>query len=97
MSFCKIYDVDVIANARTVGSMIVVAEYAQFFADTDGGLGQVWDKVLGNAVGQFSYFGGWVCPYRVEITENDLFERSAGMNGIFNNFFANLFGIAVGR
>ena len=34
MSFCKIYDVDVIANARTVGSMIVVAEYAQFFADT---------------------------------------------------------------
>ena len=87
MGLGKVYDIDVVADAGTVGGVVVVTEYAQFLADADCGLGEVRDEVLRNTVGELADFSRRVCPDGVEVTEDDALERRAGVDDIGDDFF----------
>ena len=54
VSFSEVDHVDKVANTRAVGSVVVVAEHAQFRANADGCLRKIGDKVLRHAVGKFA-------------------------------------------
>ena len=97
VSLGQVDHVDVVANARPVGRVIVVAEYAQLLADTDSRLGEVGNEVLGNTVGQLADFGTGVSSDGVEVAEDNRFERSVGVERVFDNLLADLFRVAVGR
>ena len=47
VSLSEVYDIDVVADTTAVGSIVVIAEDAQFLADTDSCLGYVRNEVSG--------------------------------------------------
>ena len=90
MGFGKVNNIDIIANAGTVGSVIVVAEHCQLRTQPCGSLCQERHQILRHPVGQLAYVSRRVSAYGVEIAQQDALERSARCYHILNNFFRNL-------
>ena len=70
MGLGKIYYINVIADAGSVGSIIIIAKDTQALADARCGLGDERYKVIWDAVGQLPYMCRGVCTNWVEIPEN---------------------------
>ena len=66
---CKIDDVDVVAHARTVGSLVVIAENLESFEPADGDLGDVGDEVVRDALRVFADVAAFVRANRVEVAQ----------------------------
>ena len=97
VSLSQVDNIDVVADAGTVRRVIVVTEYTQLFADTHSSLCQIRDQVLRNAVRQFADLCCRMCSDRVEVTQDDALERSAGMDRVADDLFVDLFCISVWR
>lgn len=69
MRFGKIDDMDVIADARTVRRVVVVAEYAQAVSLANGDLTNKWHEVVWDAVGVFAYPTAWVRADGIEVAQ----------------------------
>ncbi len=97
MCFGKIHDIDEVTNARSVGSVIVVAENAKFLSDSDSSLGQIGNEVLGHTIGEFSDLCRRVCADRIEIAKQNALERCAGIDHVSDYFLTDLLGVTIGR
>ena len=47
----QVDDVDVVADARAVGGVVVITEDAELLTDASGGLRQIGDEVLRHTIG----------------------------------------------
>ena len=93
----QVYYVDIVTNTRTVRSIIIITEYAQFFTDAHCCLSKEWNQVLRNTVRKFTNQSCWMCTNRIEITQHHCMDRRTRSNGIADNFFINLLRITVWR
>ena len=93
----QIDDVDVVADAGAVGRRIVVAEDAQAFADPGGGLRHIGDQVLGYAARKLADQGRGMRADRVEVAQGDAPQTGMGGDGVAQDVFGDLFGVAVRR
>ena len=93
--FSQVDYIDIVADAGPVGSIVIVAEYAQFLTDTHRSLSQIRDQVLRNTVRQFADLCSRMSTDRVEVAQDDALERSICMNSITDDLFVDLFGITI--
>ncbi len=54
MSLGKVYNVDIVADAAAVGSVVVIAKHGEFFTNACGGLSEIGHKVLRHTEGKLS-------------------------------------------
>ena len=71
MPLRKIDDVDVVAYARAVGGVVVIAEHLESFEPADGDLGDVGDEVVRDPIRVFADETGLVGTDRVEVAQED--------------------------
>ena len=69
MGLGKVHDVYVVAQARPVGSGVVIAEYAQAGPLAYGCLGDEGNQVVGHSARQLAYQGRRMGPDGVEIAQ----------------------------
>ena len=69
MSVGQIDHVDVVTHAGTVMGVIVITEYTQFLAHSDGRLCNVGHEVVGDAVGILANQAALMCTDGVEVAE----------------------------
>ena len=74
MSFCKVYDVDIVPEAGPVRGGVVVPENRKTFPLSDCGLGDERNQIVGHSAGKLADKGGWMGADRVEIAEEDSFD-----------------------
>ena len=67
MRFGEVNNIDIVADAGTVGRVVVVAEHGELLADAGSGLCEVWHQVLGHSEGQLADASRRVGADRVEI------------------------------
>ena len=96
MSLGEVDDVDVVADAGSVGGIVVITEDTELLADADSGLGEVRDEVLGNAIGHLSDDGGGMRADGVEITQEDGLDGRTAGHGVLDDFLVDLLGVAIG-
>ena len=75
--------------------VVIVSEHTQFLTDTHGRLRQIGNQVLRHTVRHFTDKCRRMCTDRVEITQQDGLYRRTALDGVRDDFFVNLFGIAV--
>ena len=66
--------VDVVAHARAVRGVVVVAEHLEFLADARRRLADVGHEVVRDAVGVLADEPGFVCAHRVEVAQDGYVE-----------------------
>ena len=71
--------------------------YIMYRIAIDGGLCEIWDEVVGHAIGQLADFGRRMCAHRVEIAKQDALDIDTGMDIVGDDFLTHLLGVAVGR
>ena len=97
VSLGKVGDIDVVTDAGSIGSMVVVAKNIQFLTDTHCRLANVWKQVLRNATGKFADLSCRMSTDGVEIAENDGVETYTSVEIVLDDLLGNLFGVAVRR
>lgn len=98
MHCCSICD-DVVANAGSVRSGVVVAENFEtsFAVLSDSHLGEQGEKVSGLATRVFTDLARFVSTGRVEVSQTDSAELGVGIADITDDDFAHPLGSAVDR
>ena len=92
----KVDDVDVVANGGSVTGRVVVAVDLKGSAQAGRTLGDEGHQVLGHAKRKLSDAGRRMGSDGVEVAQgNDL--ETEGSDGVAQDFFAHLLGVAVGR
>lgn len=71
VTFGQIADMDVVADARSVPSRIIVAEDGEFLQPPDRNLCDIRHEVVGDAVGIFAHQTGFMCTDGVEVPEQE--------------------------
>ena len=71
MAGAKVADVDVVANARAIWGVVVVAKDVNSLALAHGNLSHVRNQVVWNACRIFSDEAGLVSANRIEVSEQD--------------------------
>ena len=69
MALRQVDDMDIVADSRSVGSIIVVAEYVDLLQLAGSHLGHVREQVVGNSLGIFSDHAALVRSDRVKIAK----------------------------
>ena len=96
VSLGQVVDVDVVADAGSVRSVVIVAEDGQLLAYAGRCLGQVWHEVLRHSVGEFADAGRRVCADGVEVAQQDAADGSAGGDDVLDYLLGDLLGGAIG-
>ena len=73
----QIDDINEVADAGSVGSVIVIAEYGEKRAYACSCLGEIWNKVLRHSYGEFADFSRGMCPDWIEVSEQYAFDGRA--------------------
>ena len=97
MCLCQINHVNVIPDTRTVRCVVIIAKYFQFTSQADSRLRNIWQKIIGHAIGQFTYLSRRMGTNRIEITQQNRRQGMIGIDSIRNDIFCYLFRIAVRR
>lgn len=92
---CDVGDVQVIADARAVSSVVVVAENLQLLAFSAGDLCHDGDQVVGRVVRQFAILARHVGSDGVEIAQGDAVQLGMYLREKVDHLFANLFRVGV--
>ena len=71
MALCQVHHVDIVADAGSVGSVIVVSEDMDDGKLADGYLGNIGQQVVGDALGIFADQAALVSADGVEVAEQD--------------------------
>ena len=92
----KVYDVEVVANGRSVACRVIIAVHLQGSAQARSALRDERDKVLGHAQRQLTDAGGRVRSDGIEVAQDDDLEAECA-NRVAQHFFTHLLGVAVRR
>ena len=95
MSLCEIDHINIVAYARSVRSVVIIAEYAKFFTDAYSCLREIWNQILRHTVGELADLCGGMCTDRIKVTEDYALERCAGIDDVCDDFLGDLLGVAV--
>ena len=94
----QIDHIDIVADTRAVGGIVVVTKDTQALADTRRRLGDVGNKVLGHTTRQLTDQCRGVRTEGVEITQRNTVQFALRRSDrIAQNIFAHLLGVAIGR
>ncbi len=97
MGFGQVDDVDIVADAGAVGSVVVVAEYCQLLADSHCRLRDVRDEVVRHSVWQLTDECRGVCADRVEVAENDALDGGSAVDVVVYYLLVDFLCVAVRR
>ena len=93
----KIHNIDIIADTGAIRRVIVIAEHFEFRTNTGCCLSDIRQQVLRDAVGQFADKGRRVRAYRIEIAQDNSVQLFIRMDGVMDDLFVDLLGIAIRR
>ena len=93
----QIHHVDIVADARSVGSRVVVAEDRKALAQPGGRLRDIGHEVLRHAARQLADQGRGMRADGVEIAQGNALHPLEGSHRVAQDVFAHLLGVAVGR
>ena len=96
MAFGQIYDMDVVAHAGAVGGVVVVAENAEFLAQSDRGLRNVGHQIVRDSVGVLAYAAARMRTDGVKVAQQHHVPFGVGLLHVAQDFFEHGLCFAVG-
>ena len=96
MTFCKVHDMDVVANTAAVGCGPVVAKYLKFLAAPYSDLTHKGEQVVGNAARVFTDLAAAMGTHRVEIPQSSNAPTGLACRQVHQHLFYSCFAMAVG-
>lgn len=69
MAVGQIYNVNIITHTRTVRRGIIITKYRQIRQLARGNLTNIWQKIIGNAVGMLANQAAFMGANRIEIAQ----------------------------
>ena len=97
MSLGEVYYIDIVADAGSVWSIIVITEDGQLLADAHSGLCNVRNQVVWHAVRQLTDFCRWVCTDWVEVSQHDALDVGTAVDIVGNDLLVDFLGVTVWR
>ena len=97
MSLGEVYNIDVVADARAVGSVVVVTEDLQLLAHADSCLRDKRNEVHGHTDGQLANLCAGMSADGVEVAQHDRLDGSTRVDVVGNNLLVDLLRVAIGR
>ena len=96
MAIGQVNHMDIIPDAGAIRSGIIIAENGELFQLAYGHLGDIGNKVVGNAGGILANEAGLMSADGVEITKKDNAPLRISRNLALQDFFNHVFGPAIG-
>ena len=92
----QVHHVDVIPDAGAVGGGVIVAEHMELLQPTGGHAGDIWQQIIGDALGQLTDQAGGVGADGVEIAQQHHRQLRVGGGLIPEDLLNHIFRPAVG-
>ena len=97
MSLGEVNYIDVVADAGSIRSIIIVTEDGELLADTHSSLSYVRNQVVWHTVWQLTDFCRWMSTDWVEVSQDDTLDVSTTMDIVCDDLLVHLLGIAIRR
>ena len=97
MCLCKVDNINIVAYARAVRRIVVVAENRKLLTDAHSRLCDIGNQIVRHTIGQFAYQGRRMGTDRIEISQDNALQRSTAVDIIIDDLLVDFLRITIGR
>ena len=97
MSLSQVNYIDIVADAGSIRSIIIVTEDGEFLANTHSSLSYVRNQVVWHTIWQLTNLCRWMSTDWVEVSQDDALDVSTAMDIVCDDLLVHLLGITIRR